>query len=148
MLQSAQSAKAEHQAQALVLSCIDFCFLESLSFLAQKNLSNQYDWTLAGAFALAGFPHPADTIAFWDQLDLSYRLHHIHKVIILDHQDGAYASIIDRDSSSDSRELQIHADYLNRADWVIRDPYPDLNIELCFFTLSGSVKAVFPLEQS
>lgn len=102
MLQSAQSARAENQAQALVFSCIDFRFLESeLFFLTQKNLGNQYDWTLAGTFALAGFPHPADAIAFWDQLDLSYRLHHIHKVIILDHQDcGAYASIIDRDLSS------------------------------------------------
>lgn len=37
-------------------------------------------------------------------------------MIILDHQDcGAYASIIDRDLSLDPRELQIHADYLNRA---------------------------------
>jgi hypothetical protein len=50
----------------LVLSCIDFRFVEAeLSFLTQKNLGNQYDWTaLAGAFALAGFPHPADVIAF------------------------------------------------------------------------------------
>ena len=150
ILQSAQPAKAEkHSAQALVLSCIDFRFLESeLSFLSQKNLGNQYDWTaLAGAsLALADFPHPADTVAFWDQLDLSYRLHHINKVIILDHQDcGAYASIIDWDLSEyPERELQVHADYLNRAYWAIRDRYPELNIELYFATLNGSVKAVFP----
>ena len=154
ILQSAQSAKAEnHSAQALVLSCIDFRFLKSeLSFLAEKNLGNQYDWTaLAGAsLALAGFPHPADTVAFWDQLDLSYRLHHINKVIILDHQDcGAYATIIDWDLSEyPERELQVHADYLNQAYWAIRDRYPDLNIELYFVTLNGSVKAVFPMPQN
>ena len=150
VVQSAQPAKAEkYQAQALVLSCIDFRFLESeLSFLAQKNLGNQYDWTaLAGAsLALAEFPHPSDTVAFWDQLDLSYRLHHIHKVIILDHQDcGAYASKIDYNLSEyPERELQVHADYLNRAYWAIRARYPDLNIELYFVTLNNSVKAVFP----
>lgn len=61
VLQSAQSARAENQALALVLSCIDFRFLKSeLSFLTQKNLGNQYDWTaLAGAsLALADFPIP------------------------------------------------------------------------------------------
>ena len=154
ILQSAQPAKAEnHSAQALVLSCSDFRFLKSeLSFLAEKYLGNQYDWTaLAGAsLALAEFPHPADTVAFWDQLDLSYRLHHINKVIILDHQDcGAYASIIDWDLSEyPERELQVHADYLNQAYWAIRDRYPDLSIELYFVTLNGSVKAVFPMPQN
>ena len=151
VLQSAQPVRAEkHEAQALVLSCIDFRFLESeLSFLAEKNLANQYDWTaLAGAsLALAEFPHPADTVAFWDQLDLSYRLHHINKVIILDHQDcGAYASKIDLNLSlNPERELQAHADYLNQAYWAIRARYPDLNIELYFVSLNGSVKTVFPI---
>lgn len=144
-MQSAQSARAETKAQALVLSCIDFRFLKSeLAFLAQKNLGNQYDWTaLAGAsLALAEFPHPADTIAFWDQLDLSYRLHHIHQVIILDHQDcGAYTSVIDSNLSSDlERELQVHTDYLNRAYWAIRDRYPELNIELYFVTLNRHLR--------
>ena len=103
VLQSAQPARAEkYQAQALVLSCIDFRFLESeLSFLAQKNLGNQYD--------------------------------------------GAYASKIDYNLSEyPERELQVHADYLNRAYWAIRARYPDLNIELYFVTLNNSVKAVFP----
>ena len=83
-------------------------------------------------------------------MDLSYRLHHINKVIILDHQDcGAYASIIDWDLSEyPERELQVHADYLNQAYWAIRDHYPALNIELYFVTLNGSVKAVFPMPQN
>ncbi|GAB4338052.1 MAG: hypothetical protein OHK0047_28120 [Leptolyngbyaceae cyanobacterium] len=147
----AQPAKAtEHQAKALVLSCIDFRFLESeRSFLTLQQLSNQYDWTaLAGAsLALTGFPHTAEAEAFWDQLALSRQLHHIEKVIILDHQDcGAYASKIDPNLSQDpEREQRVHADYLNRAYREIQQRYPDLTVELYFVTLKAEALPVLPL---
>ena len=51
-------------------------------------------------------------------------------------------------SNYPERELQVHADYLNRAYWAIRAHYPDLSIELYFVTLNGSVKAVFPRSQN
>lgn len=153
-LSSAQPALAQEQeAKALVLSCIDFRFLASERyFLALQNLGNQYDWTaLAGAsLALSGFPRTVDTEAFWDQLDLSYQLHGIKKVIILDHQDcGAYASKVDPELSKDpERELQVHTDFLNQAFWAIRERYPDLNIELYFVRLNAEVKSVIPVAQN
>lgn len=154
VLQSAQPALAQDsEAKALVLSCIDFRFLASERyFLNLHNLGNQYDWTaLAGAsLALAGFPNGYDTEAFWDQLDFSYKQHHIKKVIILDHQDcGAYASKIDPDLSQDGeRELQVHSDYLSQAFWAIRERYPDLNIELYFVKLNAEVKTIAPIAQT
>lgn len=150
LLLTTQSATAaNYKAKALVLSCIDFRFLASeAAFLLLQHLDNQYDWTaLAGAsLALAGFPHPADAIAFWDQLDLSYRLHHIEKVIVLDHQDcGAYASKFEPNLSKDSdRELEIHTDYLSRAYHAIQQRYPNLIIELYFITLDAQVKPILP----
>jgi len=151
VLQSATPAKAEtHQAKALVLSCIDFRFLTAESlFLGRKHLGGEYDWTaLAGAsLAVTGFPHPSDAEAFWDQLDLSYRLHHINKVIVIDHQDcGAYATMIDPNLSKHPvRELQVHTEYLNRAYQSIRDRYPDIQVELYFATLNkGEVKTILP----
>lgn len=148
-----QPAKAtERQAKALVLSCIDFRFLESERyFLALQHLGNQYDWTaLAGAsLALTGFPHTAEAEAFWDQLALSRQLHQIEKVIILDHQDcGAYASKIDPNLSQDlEREQQVHAEYLNRAYWEIQKRYPDLTVELYFVTLNAEVRPVLPVSK-
>lgn len=142
VLQSAKPANAEvHQTKALVLSCIDFRFLTAERyFLRNKNLTDEYDWTaLAGAsLAVTGFPHKSDAEAFWDQLDISYRLHHIHKVIVIDHQDcGAYAMMIDPNLSKDpERELQVHTDYLNQAYSSIRSRYPDLEVELYFATLN------------
>jgi carbonic anhydrase len=151
VLQSAKPAQAEvHQTKALVLSCIDFRFLTAERyFLKNKNLTDEYDWTaLAGAsLSITGFPHKADAEAFWDQLDISHKLHHINKVIIIDHQDcGAYAMMIDANLSKDpERELQVHTDYLSRAYSSIHSRYPELKIELYFATLNpGEFQQVLP----
>lgn len=140
---------ATHHAKALVLSCIDFRVMDvERDFLAQHQLAHQYDWTaLAGAsLALAGFPHTTEADAFWDQLDLSRKLHQIETVIILDHQDcGAYASQIDANLSLDPvREQQIHSDYLNRAYRAIKTRYPDIEVELYFVKLDAEVLPVSP----
>ncbi|HAZ45034.1 MAG TPA: carbonic anhydrase, partial [Cyanobacteria bacterium UBA11371] len=39
----------------------------------------------------------------------------------------------------------VHAEYLSRAYWAIREVYPDLNIELYFVSLNADVKLVTPL---
>ncbi|MFN5514555.1 MAG: carbonic anhydrase [Cyanobacteriota bacterium] len=135
------------QAQALILSCIDFRFIQpEQGFLTQK-LDGPYDWvSLAGAaLALTGFPHPADAEAFWDQLDLSCRLHQIQTVIILDHQDcGAYASRIDPQLSRDPhREYETHRRYLRQARGEIQRRYPELRVELYFVTLESEFRSVF-----
>ncbi len=136
--------------KALVLSCIDYRVLEAERyFLSLQNLGNLYDMTaLAGSsLALSGVPHQADAMAFWDQLDISYRLHHIKKVIILDHQDcAAFAYKINPQLSDDPKlELQTHQESMSRAYWAIRDKYPDLNIELYFVSLNADVKSIEPL---
>ncbi len=136
--------------KALVLSCIDYRVLEAERyFLSLQNLGNLYDMTaLAGSsLALSGVPHQADAMAFWDQLDISYRLHHIKKVIILDHQDcAAFAYKINPQLSDDPKlELQTHQESMSRAYWAIRDKYPDLNIELYFVSLNADVKSLEPL---
>ncbi len=136
--------------KALVLSCIDYRVLEAERyFLSLQNLGNLYDLTaLAGSsLALSGVPHQSDAMAFWDQLDISYRLHHIKKVIVLDHQDcAAFAYKINPQLSDDPQlELQTHQESMSRAYWAIRDKYPDLNIELYFVSLNAEVKSIEPL---
>jgi hypothetical protein len=139
--------------KALVLSCIDYRILEAERyFLSLQNLGNLYDMTaLAGSsLALSGVPHQSDAMAFWDQLDISYRLHHIKKVIILDHQDcAAFAYKIDPQlAANPALELKTHQEYLSRAHWAIRDKYPDLNIELYFVSLNTEVKSIEPLPRA
>lgn len=147
-------ARAEKKVpKALVLSCIDYRILEAERyFLSLQNLGGQYDFTaLAGAsLALSGMPHQYDADAFWDQLDISYRLHHITKVIILDHEDCAvYQYKIDPNLAKNPElELTTHTEYLSRAYWAIRDRYPDLNIELYFVKLNTEVKQISPLAKT
>ncbi len=147
-------ARAEPKGpKALVLSCIDSRILEAERyFLSLQNLGGQYDLTaLAGAsLALSGLPHQYDAEAFWDQLDISYRLHHIQKVIILDHQDCAvYKYKVDPSLANNPElELNTHIEYLSRAHWAIRDRYPDLNIELYFVKLNTEVKQITPLAKA
>jgi hypothetical protein len=148
------AARAEKKVpKALVLSCIDYRILEAERyFLSLQNLSGQYDFTaLAGAsLALSGMPHQYDADAFWDQLDISYRLHQIKKVLILDHQDCAvYKYKIDPSlADNPTLELTTHTEYLSRAYWAIRDRYPDLNIELYFVNLNTDVKQISPLAKA
>jgi hypothetical protein len=153
ILSETKPALAQKNAKALVLSCIDFEVLEAERyFLSLQNLTNQYDFTaLAGSsLALTGLPHPADAQAFWDQLELSYRLHHIQKVIIIDHQDCAiYADKIDPNLSQNSaKEQEVHTQYLSKAYWAIRDRYPDLNIELYFMTSKAEANPITPLAKT
>jgi carbonic anhydrase len=148
------AARAEKKVpKALVLSCIDYRILEAERyFLSLQNLGGQYDLTaLAGAsLALSGLPHQYDAEAFWDQLDISYKLHHITKVIILDHEDCAvYQYKVDPNLAKNPElELTTHTEYLSRAHWAIRDRYPDLNIELYFVKLNTEVKQIAPLAKT
>jgi carbonic anhydrase len=147
-------ARAEKKVpKALVLSCIDYRILEAERyFLSLQNLGGQYDFVaLAGAsLALSGLPHQYDAEAFWDQLDISYRLHQIKKVMILDHEDcSVYEYKIDPNlAQSPELELSTHTEYLSRAYWAIRDRYPDLNIELYFVKLNTEVKQISPLAKA
>jgi carbonic anhydrase len=147
-------ARAEKKVpKALVLSCIDYRILEAERyFLSLQNLGGQYDFVaLAGAsLALSGLPHQYDAEAFWDQLDISYRLHQIKKVMILDHEDcSVYQYKIDPNlANSPELELSTHTEYLSRAYWAIRDRYPDLNIELYFVKLNTEVKQISPLAKA
>jgi hypothetical protein len=153
ILSITKPALAQKNAKALVLSCIDFPVLEAERyFLSLQNLTNQYDLTaLAGSsLALTGLPHAADAEAFWDQLELSYRLHHIQRVIIIDHQDcGVYADKISPNLSQDrAKEQEVHTQYLSKAYWAIRDRYPDLNIELYFLTSKAEVNPITPIAKT
>ncbi|WP_324281787.1 carbonic anhydrase [Cyanobacterium aponinum UTEX 3222] len=146
-LSSSSKAEANHQAKALVLTCIDFRFVDfEQNFLKNNQLDHQFDWlSLAGAsLALANFPTQADTQVFWEQLDLSYRLHNIQKVIILDHQDcGAYASKFNQDFNDNlEKEIALHRQYLTQADKQIKQRYQNLDIQLYFVDLNGNVKEI------
>jgi len=64
-----------------------------------RQLTNNYDHVvLAGAsLGAVSYKFPGWDATFWEHLDVAIKLHHIRKVIVLDHRDcGAYKIVLDK----------------------------------------------------
>jgi hypothetical protein len=91
------SLGGDHEAEALLLTCMDFRFFELIAEeMASIGLTGQYDQViLAGAALGAVVPaKPADPCwhqTFFDHLGLARKLHNIKMVLVMEHRDcGAY----------------------------------------------------------
>lgn len=146
LLSPTEAWASTQEPSTLVLSCIDFRFMETIhDFLAMKGLTKQYDWTaLAGAsLALANFPHPSDSDAFWDQLKISVDLHHINHILVFEHQDcGAYNLIHPHLSENSNREVRIHQLYAMNAAQAIQNLYSQISVDAYFVSLSGGISPI------
>lgn len=113
----------DHQAQALVVTCIDFRLQEAINnWIAQNFAPKTFD-----RVALAGGVKNLDTIM--DQIAIAHRLHHIKKVVLINHEDcGAYG---------ETGTPQKHAADLREAKAKIKEKYPDLEVETYYLHLDG-----------
>jgi len=69
-----------------------------------------------------------------NQLDISVRLHHIHQVVLIHHEDcGAYG----KESTHDRHVLDLH-----KARTVINALHPDLQVDLYYLHLDGRFELV------
>ena len=79
---------------ALGITCIDYRLVEfAPGFFRGKNLTRHYDQvSLAGAsLAAVSNKFPESNGAFWSHINIAKQLHHIKKVIVVDHRDcGGY----------------------------------------------------------
>ena len=103
--------------------------------------------TMAGAsLGAITSKFPAWNQAFWEHLDVAISLHHIHKVMILDHRDcGAYKVVLGEDFGKlPEKETQVHAETLMALRKQILAKYPQLAVETYLMALDGSVQQVLP----
>jgi hypothetical protein len=107
-----------HVAEAMVLTCIDYRFIDTvISFLEQNPvLSQKYDLTtLAGA----SLGYNQDVFKAWpttfiDLTKLAIELHHIKQLIVFDHMDcGAYQLIYPDIELNTEEERQLHIKNIN-----------------------------------
>jgi hypothetical protein len=119
----------KHQAHALVLSCLDYRFINpTIEHLYKRNNAFDFDYfVLAGASL--GFNEslqeeptveiPEITSRSWhkvfeDHLRLARKLHNIERVIVCDHQECAYyhaiygESVATTEQEADKHEYNIH----------------------------------------
>ncbi len=117
-----------HTCDAVVITCIDFRFQTFIEAWIQKNVGpNTYDrvsWA-GGVIDLAGI---------LKQIEISTRLHHTKKAILMNHEDcGAYG---------ESGTAQKHREDLLEAKKQILSAHPDLTVDLYYVHLDGTFELI------
>jgi carbonic anhydrase len=140
-------ARASGQADALLLTCMDYRLEnEILAYMDGRGMRDKYDHVvLAGASLGAMTTQKPDWgPTFWQHLDIAIQLHHIHKVIVLDHRDcGAYKTFLGPDAvKTPAAETAVHEKYLHALRAEIKKRHPDLEVELGIMALDGKVQTV------
>lgn len=138
---------ASHGTEVLLLTCMDFRLQnETVAYMDRRGLRDQYDHVvLAGAsLGVLTEERPEWAATFWDHLDTAISLHHIRKVMVLDHLDcGAYKLFLGESAVRDpASELSAHAQRLRLLRSSINQRNAMLEVELGVMALDGSVRII------
>jgi hypothetical protein len=149
--------------KAIVITCIDFRLIDdAVTYLNEKGFENQYDeFILAGASlgyttSLSALGYSGWSTVLDDHITISYSLHKIKDVIVMDHMDcGAYKAQYNEGKSflTPYAELQKHIENLNLFRTAINKKYvisaddqddpdkkkPKFNVQTWLMSLDGSV---------
>ena len=134
---------SEKTAKALVLSCIDFRFVnDKVSFFNSIGFRDDYNkFSLAGAslgYNQTQFPEWRETCN--KHIELAMQLHDINEVIVMDHMDcGAYRILYDSPSMSRQEEYELHKKNLNKFKTMINQKFPALTVTTHLMDVDGSV---------
>jgi carbonic anhydrase len=136
---------AEGNYEAMLLTCIDPRFPEpTIKYMEGRNMVGKYSqFTFAGASI--GVVAPAFKTwapAFWDNLAASIQLHHIPKVIAMNHRDcGAAKIAYGPDAVKDkATETATHQAALMEFKKQVGEKQPKLTVELGLMAVDGSVE--------
>ena len=136
---------AEGNYEAMVLSCIDPRFPElTLNYMKGRGLIGKYSqFVVAGASIGVVAPAFKDWHkAFWDNLAASIQLHHISKVIALDHRDCGAAKIAygPEKVANPQMETETHRGALMEFRRQVGEHQPKLAVETGLMALDGKVE--------
>jgi hypothetical protein len=132
---------------ALAITCIDYRLVDdAVKFFNRKHLTNDYDQvSLAGAsLAAVSDKFPSSNAAFWDQIGIAQQLHHIKKVIVVDHRDcGAFKVAFGKDFKGEgAAETAQHKTVMEQVKAKLAKTHPDLAAEFYLMSLDGKAERV------
>ena len=140
---------AAHAAEieALAFSCIDFRLVDAaVKFFDTNEQPQDYDLlALAGASLGAVSPKfPSSNEAFWSHVEIARSLHHIKKVVVLDHRDcGAYKVAFGKDYASEhDAETAQHKGEMEKLKTKLAHRHPDLASEFYLMALDGTAERI------
>lgn len=138
---------AAGRADILLLTCMDYRLTREVAdYMTSRGLTHQYDHViLAGAsLGVVTKSKPAWAEEFWDHISVAKDLHHVKKLMVIDHRDcGAYKVFLGKDYGADpAAETAVHGETLRTLAAQARIKHPDLEIELLLMALDGKVEPV------
>lgn len=115
---------SDHSCETVIVTCIDFRFQSFInSWIAENFKPRNYD-----RVAWAGGVKDQEGIL--KQIEISKKLHHIKKAVLINHEDcGAYGA----EGTSEK-----HAQDLKNTSDKIKALYPDLEVETYYLHLDGT----------
>ena len=145
LLRPARAASGNYD--AMLLSCIDPRMVEPVhDWMAARGLRGQYSqFVFAGA--MIGVVAPSFSAwrpAFWDNLATTMKLHHIHRVIAVDHRDCGAATIAYGAGrvATPEAETTLHREVATHFRAELHTRFPGLAVETTLMALDGSVLAL------
>lgn len=140
-------ARARGHTERLLLTCMDYRLTDdTVAYMEGHGYHDKYDHVVLAGASLGAltdkFPSWGET--FWTHLDVAINLHHIHKVMVIDHRDcGAYKVILGAETvDTPEKELAIHAQQLHALRDAIKQRHPNLEVELALMDLDGKVEEI------
>ena len=130
--------------KVMVLSCIDPRFQSIVyNHLKKKNLKGKYSlFTITGsAIGVTSPKFKKWHKTFWDNIDISIKLHKIKKLIVINHRDCGAAKIISgKKKFRRDIETKIHEISFGKIKKILKNKYPKLKIELKLIALNKKVE--------
>lgn len=132
-------------AQVMVLSCIDYRLVDDVSrYLNQRGLDDRYSEMRVPGAGLAAIDgqRPAWVTTVWETVAMSRQVHGIRRLYVVNHRDcSAVAARFGRLSvANPDDELRLHRRILQNVVLEARRRFPDLEVEMGFMELDGTVR--------
>jgi hypothetical protein len=133
------------EVEALALTCIDYRLVDDgIRFIDGLGLTKNFDQVaLAGAsLAAVSEAFPTSNAAFWTHVDIAKSLHHVKRLVVLDHRDcGAYkVAFGDRFAPNPPEEDAQHKDVMEQLKDQLSRRHPELTSEYYLMALDGTAK--------
>ncbi len=130
--------------KAMVLSCIDPRFQPIIfNHLNKKKLKGKYSsFTIAGsAIGVTATKFKKWHNTFWDNIDISIKIHRIKKLIVMNHRDCGAAKILNGEKNFNKfNESRIHKASFVKMKKIFKKRYPKLSIEFYLVSLNGKLE--------
>ena len=133
---------SEKTAKALVLTCMDFRFVNDTVQFLNKEYKDAYNkFSLAGSsLGYNQNTFPEWSVTFDKHIELAKDLHDIDEIIVVDHMDcGAYRILYDNPSMSKEEEYDLHRKNLDKFKAIMNKNHPSLKVSTLLVDTDGSV---------